>query len=85
MEPYCGPATISDGVTESLHEVEIHTRASENARTAGWHVIITGRLPAELRTPHGRALAVILPSGGRGVGVLVDPHLVRGAGEPPGT
>ena len=83
MEDYCGPATISDGTTESLHDVEIHTRASEHARAAAWHAIITGRLPAELRSPYGKALFVRLPSGGQGVGVLVDPHLLRGAGDPP--
>lgn len=80
---YSGPAMISDGVVESSHDIEIHTRSRENARAATWHAIITGRLPAELRSPHGKTLAVRLPNGEQGVGVLVDPHLVRGAGEPP--
>lgn len=81
---YSGPATISDGKNESLHDVEIHIRTQEHARTAAWHVVIAGQLPAELRTPHGKAISVLLPSGGRGVGFLVDPHLVRGTGKPPG-
>ena len=80
---YSGPATISDGVIESLHDVEIHTRTREHRRAAAWHAIISGRLPAELRSPHGKTLSVRLPNGRQGVGVLVDPHLVRGAGEPP--
>jgi hypothetical protein len=80
---HAGPATISDGVHESVLDVEIHTRPAENASVAAWHVTIRGRLPQELRVPYGKALSVVLADGSRGVGTLVDPHLIRGAGEPP--
>lgn len=80
---YAGPATISDGVVTSIHDVEIHTTPGENAKFAAWHVNIAGTMPHELRTPHEKALSVLLPDGRRGVGTLVDPHLIRGAGEPP--
>ena len=78
-----GPATISDGMAESSHDVEIHTTVGRNAITAAWHVVIEGKLPKELRSPHGKTLSVRTASGGQGVGTLVDPSLIRGAGEPP--
>jgi hypothetical protein len=83
MGHYSGPATISDGLMTSSHDVEIHNTPRENAKLAAWHVNIKGTMPHELRTPHEKALSVLLPDGRRGVGTLVDPHLIRGAGEPP--
>jgi hypothetical protein len=84
MGHFSGPATISDGVNESTLDVEIHTRPGENATVAAWHVNIRGPLPRELRSPSGKTLSVLLADGRQGVGTLVDPHLIRGAGEPPG-
>lgn len=72
---YAGPATISDGVVTSIHDVEIHTTPRENVKFAAWHVNIAGTMPHELRTPQEKALSVLLPDGRRGVGTLVDPHL----------
>lgn len=83
MTHYAGPATISDGVHDSTLDVEIHIRPGKNAVVAAWHVTIRGRLPQELRSPFGKALSVILANGSRGVGTLIDPLLIRGAGEPP--
>jgi len=83
MGHYAGLATISDGVVTSVHDVEVHTTPSGNAKVAAWHVRIAGTLPRELRLPHEKAFSVLLPDGRRGVGTLVDPHLIRGAGEPP--
>ena len=83
MGHYAGPVTISDGVNESSHDVEVHATRRRNAGVAAWHVVITGRLPADLRAPSGKTVSVLLPDGRRGVGTLVDPHLIRGAGEPP--
>lgn len=83
MGHFAGPATISDGVHESTLDVEIHTRPGKHAIAAAWHVTIRGPLPRELRSPFGKTLAVLLGDGSRGVGTLVDPHLIRGAGEPP--
>ena len=83
MGHYCGPATLSDGVDECRHNVEVHTRPGEDGIVAAWHVVIEGRLPRELRFPYGKALSVLLSDGTRGVGTLVDPQLIRGAGEPP--
>lgn len=80
---YAGPATISDGVASSVRDVELHITPGENAKVGAWHVRVAGLLPHELRTPHDKALSVLLPDGRRGVGTLVDPHLIRGAGEPP--
>ena len=80
---YAGPATISDGVASSVHDIELHITRGENAKVGAWHVRIAGSLPHELRTPHPKALSVLPPDGRRGVGTLVDPHLIRGAGEPP--
>ena len=83
MGHYAGPATISDGVNESVHDVEVHSTRRENARAPAWHVNIAGKVPHELRTPHDKPLLVLLPGGRSGVGTLVDPHLIRGAGESP--
>jgi hypothetical protein len=83
MEHYSGEVTISDGTHESTFDVEIHTRQAENSAVAAWHVIVQGHLPPDLRIPPGKALAVVLPDGSRGVGTLVDPHIIRGVGEPP--
>lgn len=83
MGHYVGLATISDGTHESDHDVELHTRPAANASTAAWHVTIRGTLPHQLRVPHGKAVSVVLEGGGRGVGTLVDPHLIRGVGEAP--
>ena len=83
MGHYCGPATISDGVSESLHDVEIHTMPAQRATAAAWHVVIAGRLPHELRIPNGKTLSVLLENGAKGVGTLVDPQVIRGAGDPP--
>ncbi len=83
MGHYHGPVTLSDGVNQSLHNVEIHSTPGDNANVAAWHVNIEGRLSVELRSPYGKALSVLLPSGTLGVGTLVDPHLIRGAGESP--
>lgn len=80
---YSGPATISDGVAESRHTVQIHVRTGRNAVTPAWHVVIEDKLPRELRSPHGKALYVRIGDGVQGVGTLVDPRLIRGAGEPP--
>lgn len=80
---HIGLATISDGVCESILEVEIHTRPGQAGTVAAWHVTIRGKLPHQLRSPHGKALSVVLADGSRGVGTLVDPHVIRGAGEPP--
>lgn len=80
---YSGPATISDGVAVSCHNVEIHARTGQNAITAAWHVVLKERLPRELGSPHGKTLSVRIANGGQGVGTLVDPRLIRGAGEPP--
>ena len=83
MGHHVGLATISDGVNESVLEVEIHTSPGQNASVAAWHVTIRGSLPQQLRVPYGKALSVVLADGSRGVGTLVDAHLIRGAGEPP--
>lgn len=80
---YCGPAMISDGVAEGSHDIEIHTRPGQNAIAGAWHVIIKDKLSRELRSPHGKTVSVRIASGGQGVGTLVDPRLIRGAGEPP--
>jgi hypothetical protein len=73
MGHHRGPVTLSDGVNQSLHAVEIHSSPRENVNVAAWQVIIRGRLPVELRTPDGRAFTVILPGGTLGVGTLVYP------------
>ena len=80
---FSGRATISDGVTEGVFDIEIHTRHGENATVAAWHVNIQGRLPQEMRVPYGKALSVQLADGRQGVGTLVDPNLIRGVGNPP--
>lgn len=80
---HLGPATISDGVHECVLDVEIHTMAGRDASIPAWHVRIRGHMPHELRFPHGKALSVVVDGGERGVGTLVDPHLIRGAGAPP--
>ncbi len=83
MGHFVGPATISDGVQESLVEVEIHSSPDKNATDEAWHVNIKGLLPKDLRLPCGKTLSVRLADGRQGVGTLVDPGLIRGAGEPP--
>ncbi len=83
MGRHVGLATISDGVYERVLEVEIHTRPAEHAKAAAWHVTFRGKLPHQLRFPYGKALSVVLADGGRGVGTLVDPHVIRGAGQSP--
>lgn len=83
MGHFAGRATISDGVNESVFDIEIHTRHSENATAAAWHVNIRGRLSHELRVPAGKTLSVRLADGRQGVGTLVDPNLIRGVGNPP--
>ncbi len=83
MANYSGPATISDGANEGVFEVEIHTRPGENRTDFAWHVNIQGRLPHDLRFPSGKALSVQLADGRQGVGTLVDPRLIRGAGASP--
>ncbi len=80
---YCGPAVITDGITEETHEIEIHMTRAENAALPAWHAIIKGRLVHDLRFPSGKPVAVHLPAGGRGAGTLVDPQLIRGEGDPP--
>lgn len=80
---YCGPATISDGVIESSHNVEMHIRIGANAISPAWHVVIDDQLPRELRSPHGKTLSVRIAGGVPGVGTLVDPRLIRGVGQPP--
>ncbi|MGH1490773.1 MAG: hypothetical protein ACRBK7_15510 [Acidimicrobiales bacterium] len=70
-------------MTEATQDIEIHIRPGSNAIAAAWHVIIKDKLPNELRSPHGKTVSVRLESGGQGVGILVDPRLIRGAGEPP--
>jgi hypothetical protein len=83
MGHYSGRATISDGVNEGVFVVEIHTRPGENAIGVAWHVNIQGQMPHELRFPAAKALSVRLADGRHGVGTLVDPHLIRGAGKSP--
>ena len=80
---HVGPATISDGVHDLVVDVELHTQLGPGGTVAGWHVTIRGTLSHELRSPHGKALSVVLANGSRGVGTLVDPHVIRGAGDPP--
>lgn len=83
MGHFLESATISDGVNEKVFEVEIFTRPGENALVTAWHVQIQGQVPHELRFPSGKTVSVRLADGREGVGTLVDPHLIRGVGQPP--
>ena len=80
---YSGPAVINDGASECENDIEIHTSLDKNDVVMAWHAIIRGRLAHELRFPAGKPVSVLLPDGGEGTGILVDPQLIRGVGKPP--
>jgi len=80
---YCGPAVISDGVTEHTHDIEVHATIGEHAATTAWHIILKNRLTYSFSSPLGKLVAVELPDGVRCTGSVVDPKLIRGTGTPP--
>ena len=83
MLSYEGSATITDGAASSVHEIEVHTTPADNAKSPAWHVRVSGKMPRDLMTPYNKALSIVLPDGRTGVGTLVDPSIIRGAGDPP--
>lgn len=80
---YCGPATLSDGTVDANHEVEIFVRTGGHATVMAWHVVLKEKLPPELRSPHGKTVSVRIGNGAEGLGTMVDPRHIRGAGQPP--
>ena len=80
---YCGSAVISDGVTEHIHDIEVHTTIGEHAASTAWHIIVKDRLTYEFSSPLGKPVIVELPDGVQCTGSLIDPKLVKGIGPPP--